>query len=173
MNDLDKNLDIEDFEPRIYEIGYHVVPTVAEDKIELVVDTIKESIKKMQGTIISEDIPKLVELAYSMDHVVENKKTIFNSAYFGWIKFEGNPKNVIKIKDFLDKNESILRFIIIKTVKESVLPKKSGNKTKQVSSTKKVAKEITDTNTGTDAKNKVKEVVSEEEVDKAIEELVV
>jgi len=169
MNELDKNLDMEDFEPRVYEIGYHVVPTVAEDNVVSVVDTIRESIESMQGAIVSEDSPKLVDLAYSMDHIVANKKTIFDSAYFGWVKFEMNPENIIKIKDSLEKNENILRFIIIKTVKESTLSKKPGIKTKQVTSVKKVKNVTKDTK---DTIEEKKEVVSEEEVDKAIEELV-
>ncbi len=169
MNDLDKNLDTEDFEPRIYEIGYHVVPTVAEESIASIVDTIRGQIESMQGAIISEDSPKSLDLAYSMDHIVSNKKTIFDRAYFGWIKFEGNPENVIKIKDLLEKNENILRFLIIKTVKESTLSKKPGVKTKQVTNVKNVKNVTKDTK---DTIAEKKEVVSEEEVDKAIEELV-
>ncbi len=169
MNDLDKNLDTEDFEPRVYEIGYHVVPTVAEGDISSVVDTIRESVESLQGVIISEDSPKSVDLAYSMDHIVANKKTIFDSAYFGWIKFEGNPENIIKIKDSLEKNENILRFLVVKTVKESTLSKKPAVKAKQVTSVKNVKNVTKDTK---DTVIEKKEVVSEEEVDKAIEELV-
>lgn len=171
MNDLDKNLDIEDFEPRVYEIGYHIIPTVAEDNLASVVDEIRESIKSLQGVIISEGNPQQMELSYSMGHVVSNKKTICSSAYFGWIKFEGNPENVIKIKDALDKNENVLRFIIIKTVKEDTLPKKinTNTKTKQEVNAKNI-KKIDEV--GVVKEETKKEVVSEAEVDKAIEELV-
>ncbi len=174
MNELDKNIDVdtEDFEPRIYEIGYHIIPTVAEDNLSGVTKTVKEAVEVTSGAVISEGEPNLVDLAYSMDHIVANKKTIFDSAYFGWVKFEGNPENILKIKDSLDKNENILRFLIIKTVKEDTLPKKTGSKTtapeeKKVKEIIKDKKEVVSKEVDVDKK----EVVSKE-VDKAIEELV-
>ncbi len=176
MNDLDKNLDTsentEDLELRIYEIGYHIVPTVSEDNLPYVVDTIKESIELLRGLVVSGDSPKSVDLAYSMDHIVANKKTIFDIAYFGWIKFEVNPENILKIKDFLEKNENILRFLIIKTVKESTLSKKPGIKSKQTAGIYNRKKDIKSMESD-DSAPKKKDVISEEEVDKAIEELVV
>ena len=169
MNNVDKNLDTEDFEPRVYEVGYHIIPTVAEGDIPSIVDSIRGSIESLSGTIISEDSPKLIDLAYSMDHIAANKKTVFDSAYFGWVKFEGNPENIIKIKDFLEKKEDILRFIIIKTVKEDTLSKKTNKKIKQTASIKNIKNVAKDTK---DASADKKEAVSDEEVDKAIEELV-
>lgn len=169
MNNVDKNLDTDDFEPRVYEVGYHVIPTVAEGDIPSVIDSIRGAIESLDGNIISEDSPKLMDLAYSMDHIAANKKTVFDSAYFGWIKFECNPGNIIKIKDFFDKKEDILRFIIIKTVKEDTLSKKTNKKTKQATSIKDVKNAAADTK---DASADKKEAVSDEEVDKAIEELV-
>ncbi len=147
---------------KVYEVGFHVVPTTAEDDIASVVNAVRDVIESVAGMIISEGSPAMVQLAYSMDHIVSNKKSVFDSAYFGWIKFQTTPENIIKIKEGLEKNNDIFRFLIINTVKEDTFSQKPVVKARKgvVSPKPEVKKEP-------------KEEISEEEVDKAIEELVV
>lgn len=151
-------------EPKIYEIGYHVVPTVAEDGVATVANAVKDLVESLGGMVISDGTPSSIDLAYSMDHVVANKRSSFDSAYFGWIKLQMDPENILKIKDELDKNEDIFRFLIIKTVREDTLAKKPSVRPK---------KETTSASAKSEKTEEVKEEISEEEVDKAIEELVV
>jgi len=159
----------EDEEPKVYEVGFHIVPTIAEDDISPAVNTIRDLIESVKGVIISDGNPSLVKLAYPMDHIVANKKSIFDSANFGWIKFQTLAENVATIKDGLEKNENVFRFIIIKTVRENTLARKPAFRAK-----KSTPATNSDLSTDTAKKEKVKkEDISEEEVDKAIEELVV
>lgn len=105
-------------EKTIYEIGYHVVSTVSEEELPARVSAIKEVIKKENGVLIMEDAPSKISLAYPMSKMKEGKKSIFESAYFGWLKFEMEQGNIGNIKQSLDENSDILRFLIIKTVRE-------------------------------------------------------
>jgi hypothetical protein len=48
---------------RVYEAGYHVVPTVAEGDVEKVVASIRSVIEKLGGHFIAEGAPSLLKLA--------------------------------------------------------------------------------------------------------------
>jgi hypothetical protein len=89
------------------------------------------------------------------------KKT-FKEAYFGWIKFEGEPASVALFSKEIEKLPNILRYLIIKTVRESTLhtPKFSA---------KYESKGKNEGAKSAEPKGEVNEV----EVDKAIDELVV
>jgi len=161
-SDENKDLEIGDIEPKIYEVGFHIVPTIAEDDVSSASNVIRDIVESSQGVIISEGNPLLLQLAYPMDHIVENKKSIFSSAYFGWIKFQIDPENIKMIKEGLEKDDNVFRFLITKTVRESTLEQK------QVFQIKKEP-----VSTSPEKKKSPKEEISEAEVDKAIEELVV
>src|SRR3990167_8661900 len=49
---------------RIYEVGYHIIPTVAEENLEKVVGGIRATIEKAGGSFIAEGAPTLTKLAY-------------------------------------------------------------------------------------------------------------
>jgi ribosomal protein S6 len=157
---------VEDEDPKIYEVGFHVVPTTAEDDLSSVVNAIRNDIESASGVIMSEGTPEMVQLAYPMDHIVANKKSIFDSAYFGWIKFQVVPGSILKIKDNFEKNNDVFRFLIINTVKEDTISRKPAVKARKASSK-------SDMSTKAGMKKEPKEEISVSEVDKAIEELVV
>ncbi|HEY4478753.1 MAG TPA: hypothetical protein VI981_00095, partial [Candidatus Paceibacterota bacterium] len=85
-------LPIEDVpnEPRIYEIGYHIIPTVKEEDIEKTVGEIRKGIESSAGkaSFIAEGAPSLIKLAYPMSVREGEKYTEYDRGYFGWIKFE-------------------------------------------------------------------------------------
>jgi ribosomal protein S6 len=166
MSKKEIEVEIEDSEPRVYEIGYHITPSIPQDDVALVVNTIKDIIESFGGMVFMDENPELIKLAYPMDHIVSNKKSIFDSAYFGWIKFQTVPEQILKIKSEIEKNESIFRFLIIKTVKENTLSNKMTVKINKTVNTDKSAKDTKE------MKKEKKEEISEEEVNKAIEELV-
>lgn len=105
-------------EKTIYEIGYHVVSSVSEEELPARVSAIKDVIKKEGGVLIMEDAPSKISLAYPMSKMEDGKRSIFESAYFGWLKFEVEGDNIGNIKRAFDENNDILRFLIIKTVRE-------------------------------------------------------
>ncbi|KKU25581.1 MAG: hypothetical protein UX39_C0025G0021 [Candidatus Magasanikbacteria bacterium GW2011_GWA2_46_17] len=108
-------------ESRVYEIGFHVVSSIPEEKLAAEVTVIKDVLESNGAIFISEDFPKLKNLAYSMTKTAGAKHFKFDVAYFGWVKFEMNPEGAVQVKKLLELNNNILRFIIVKTVRESTL----------------------------------------------------
>lgn len=151
----------------VYEVGYLLVPTIAEENVGGEVTALKDMLSEHGAQFISDEYPKLIELAYEMSRTVANKKAKFTSGYFGWVKFEIPTANILKVKEVLDLNESIIRFLLIKTVRESTLaPKRAYGKSEGVSSKRKVAQKA-------GAEKAEPEVIDEETIDKDIEALVV
>lgn len=137
-------------EKQVYELGFHLLPTVAEEKVGDEISAILTEIEK-GGEIIQEEYPKLKDLAYSISKYIETKKTRFDKAYFGWIKFEGPTELAESLKKVCDNHANVLRYLIIKTVRENTLVKPKEEKKEE---------------------EKGKEF-SKKDVDKSIDELVI
>jgi len=150
---------------QVYELGYHIVSTVAEENVPKEVEILKEIVLQDGGSLISEGEPKLINLAYSMTKSVADIKKVFNTAYFGWLKFETKSELMPKIKKAVDENPNILRYLLIKTVRENTLytPKLNVRAVNKEESPK-VKKSI---------KTDEKKAISFEDIDKSIEELVI
>ncbi len=100
-----------DEEKIVYEIGYHLAPSGGEDAVQSVSEKLKKAIAENGGIILSEELPKLAALAYDIKGV--------GKAYFGWIKFEMEPRLVVAFDAFVKQQKDILRFLIVKTDKEN------------------------------------------------------
>lgn len=174
MEETMEGLDSAD--PRIYEVGYHLISNVPEESIPAESAKIKEVIVSFGGVILSEEEAKFLRLAYRVDKTVGNKRAWFDSAYFGWIKFEAEPGVPIKLKKFMEENKNILRCIIIKTVRENTMVKKSllAAKPPIISSgafsDKSLDKDVSAEKSDTPAPLPI---VDEEALDKQIDELVI
>ncbi len=110
--------DIEAAPLRVYEIGYHIVPSVAEGDVEKQVGEVRALIEKGGGSFIAEGAPALIKLSYPMDASVGEKSEEHDRAYFGWLKFESSPEVAIQLEESLRTNPSILRSIVFRTVRE-------------------------------------------------------
>jgi ribosomal protein S6 len=85
---------------------------------------LKELAVSFGGEVISDDMPKMINLAYSMQKVTSNVRRKFNTAYFGWIKFTMEASQILELKKRLDLDPTIIRFLILKTVKENTIAAK-------------------------------------------------
>lgn len=150
----------------VYEVGYLFVPTIAEENVGGEVTKLKDMLSENGAQFISDEYPKLIELAYEMSRNISNKKVKFTTGYFGWIKFEMSAEDVLKAKDMLDKDESIIRFLLIKTVRESTMAPKRAY-TKQDGSKRRTTK------TSTDTPPAEEQPIDEETIDQDIDALVV
>ncbi len=162
---MEENLEKKD----VYEVGYHLLPTIGEENIQHEVEVIHKAISDNGGEFITEAAPELRTLAYEISKRKENKYTTYNKAYFGWVKFEMFSNNVEILDKGLKANENILRFIIVKTVKENTIH------TPKVASVR-----VSDDVGGTPVSEMEEEkgggevsAESAEEIDKSIEDLVV
>jgi ribosomal protein S6 len=151
----------ENSEPKIYELGFLIVASMSEEKLPEAVSKIKAVIEEEGGLFITEEYPKSRPLSYEMAKKVDVKRTVFKQAYFGWAKFELNPERLSIIKKRLEENPEILRFLLIKTVRESTLAShRVFLKKDRVSIYKKPSEVIS------------VETPSQEEIDKSIDKLV-
>lgn len=114
-------MSTDSLEPRVYEVGYHVLPIVGESDLDAEVNLIREAITKNGGELIKEGSPRLIDLAYPMSKIIENKRNEFSKGYFGWIKFAIAPEMTFVIKKILDEHPKLLRFIMISTVREDTI----------------------------------------------------
>lgn len=124
---------------RIYEIGFNIIPTVNEKDREAVLASIDETITSRGGEFIARGEVEYIDLAYPMSKLFDNKKIIFNTAYFGWLKFEITPLKIIELKELFDKEKNILRYLMFKTVREDTFLKK------KIGGSKKAKKEEAET----------------------------
>lgn len=108
----------------VYEVGYLLVPGIAEENLGAEVTAFKDSLTNLGAVVISDEYPKMIELAYEMSRSIANKKQKFTYGYFGWVKFDSTSEGAITIKDALDKNEKLIRYLLIKTVRESTMSQK-------------------------------------------------
>ncbi len=115
----------EDSGLKVYEVGYLLVPTIPGEDIPKAYGDMKELITgTFKGHIISDDMPKMMNLAYTMVKVISNVRHKFNTAYFGWVKFSMEPEGILNLKKSLDLDKNIIRFLILKTVKENTIATK-------------------------------------------------
>jgi len=135
---------------KIYEIGYLFSPLIPEEKIDEEVSVLRKLIESRNSFIMSEERPKNHKLAYPI------KK--FNTAYFGWFKILASPESVSEIKNSFDKSEKVIRFLIIKIIKEAEQPFRPVRK--RILKTRKPSIEA-----------KEKPELKTEEIDKKLEEL--
>jgi len=101
---------------RIYEFGYLLVGSMPEGDVPVKVSSLKNFFESKGAEFIAEEFPKHVTLAYDMARSVDNKKS--------W--FEVNPDIVDALMPELKRDHGILRFLLVKTVRESTMAAKRG-----------------------------------------------
>lgn len=112
----------EESEKTLYELGFLLVPTVPEDKLPEEVVAIEEIIKSGGGAARprEQEAPKSVSLAYGMEKRIKGKKHIFGTAFFGSLIFDAPAGDVGSVESGLEKNASVLRFLIVKRTEASL-----------------------------------------------------
>jgi len=146
-----KNEEIKEHSSKIYEAGILLSPHLSEEKLSGIFSSFKNSINREGGAVISDDFPKLRDLAYSIQKTIGHAKENFTNAYFGWVKFEINAGDLSAIEKILKDENSVIRFLLISTVRENTL---SAHRT------------------GGRPSRAGKPAMSEEEIDKTVEALV-
>lgn len=123
MVDVDEDKGVE---PAVYEVGYHLLPTIAEDELGKAVQAVTEALKATGADFVGERFPAKLELAYPIVKRVNDKKTPFMNAYFGWIAFVLPKSSIANVKQFMDKNPNVLRYLIVRTSRDAVAAAMTG-----------------------------------------------
>ncbi len=162
----------------IYEVSYLFLPSLASEQVPAKAAALKEMLTSASGAIISDENPILIDLAYPMTKIVGVIRHKVTSGYFGWVKFEmpktetsaGIAGGINSIKKALDNNPEIIRYLIIKTVRENTLleGKMKLRKDMPAQTGEKSQKEEDLENANPESAK-----VTTEEIDKSIDELVI
>lgn len=144
----------------VYELGLHLSPEIGDENVAKEFGDVKSLIENAGGTFISEEMPHLMPLAYDISKVIANKKNIYNKAYFGWVKFDLTAKELAALKTKLEEMTTIVRFLIVKTVRESTL------------APKKIVQKMESTTPKRDRREEAKGPMNEAEVDREIDAMI-
>ncbi len=148
----------------VYEIGFHIVPTISETDLENVRKSIHDKLIELGAEVISEGVPQHMKLAYRIERSISSKREKYLESYFGWLKFIATPETIPVLSKTFQETYNILRFIIVHTTRDSTpIPRR--------------AVFISDRLEGTTihkpaVESEEKTSISEEELDKSIEALV-
>lgn len=106
---------------KVYELGYLLVPTLGSEDVPAHYTALKDLITSLGGELITDEMPKFIPLAYAMTKITPSSRSKFDSAYFGWAKFFMEADKAIDLKKKVEANTKIIRFLILKTVKENTM----------------------------------------------------
>ncbi|MDB5225585.1 MAG: hypothetical protein JWL87_537 [Candidatus Adlerbacteria bacterium] len=109
--------------PIIYEVGFHLVPTIAEDGVGAAVEGVRKLIGEAE--FISEGYPQKMQLAYVVERATQGKREKYAEAWFGWIKFATTREKMPALEAALNASRDVLRSLIIETVREDITPPKA------------------------------------------------
>lgn len=104
----------------VYEIGYHLLPTLSEEAVVVAANELTDLLKKNGATLVGDRTPSKVPLAYTVTKRIGGKIIRFDEAYFGWIAFELPPPTIAMVKEAFTENPSILRYLVIHTSRDAV-----------------------------------------------------
>jgi len=151
----------------LYEIGFHVVPTIDEAQAGEVVAALRAEVKKAGGEITTEQAAQKMVLAYTVERATTGKREKYSESYFGWLQFVVEERSGINaIEDFLKQDKNILRYLFIKTEPQEVQAQRRA-----VFSSNRLAGETLKKPAAPVAEMPVAEV-SEEELNKSLDALV-
>jgi ribosomal protein S6 len=100
----------------VYEIGYHLVPTIAVDDVAAEADKVRALLGDAE--IIKSEVPAKFRLAYIIERAAAGRREKYAESYFGFIKFAIDKEAIPAIEQGLRANRSVLRHLLIETVRE-------------------------------------------------------
>ena len=149
---------------RIYEVGYHIIPTVAEENLEKVVGGIRATIEKAGGSFIAEGAPTLTKLAYQMEVREGDRRVSHDRGYFGWVKFEAPVVIADMLEETLKADANILRSIVFRTVREETRARMKAPTLREVKRTDTIR-------SSPRREEEVSAPISEVDLDKALQDI--
>jgi ribosomal protein S6 len=143
-------------ETSLYEVSYLLKPDLREEEVLSFLESLRSFVVDKGGLITLEGRPKEQMLAYPI-----RKET---RAIFNWIEFLLGSERINEIRDYLEKQGLILRYLVVKGKRERK-PRKARAKISRRPRRVKVAEKRKP------KKPEEKPVIKEEEIDKKLEEI--
>lgn len=118
---MTENIENNMGEGTVYEFSSLFVPELDGSALSQIVDSITKKITDLEGEIIAVGESVYIKTAYQVEKSINNKIKKVDHAHFNWVKFALAPTKIAEFEKFikLDLNESVMRYLIIKTVREN------------------------------------------------------
>ncbi len=150
-----------EIERPVYELGFHIVPTVGDDGVSAIVERVRAALGDAE--LINEGAPRKMTLSYQVERSVSGKREKYTEAYFGFIKFATEREQLPGLQEKLRGIPEVLRYLVIETVREDIaMPRRAVFSSDRLEG-KTIEKPV--------AAKEVPVEVSEEELDKSLEAL--
>ena len=146
----------------IYEIGYHLIPTLTEEGVVAAVEALRRTLGDAE--ILKDEAPVKIPLAYIVERRGQGKREKYAEAYFGFIKFTTAKENIPAIEQYLRATHEVLRHLLIETVREDATTARRAIFTSDRLEGETIKKPLAEAEKAVE--------VSEEELDKSIDALV-
>ncbi|MBP9760453.1 MAG: 30S ribosomal protein S6 [Candidatus Pacebacteria bacterium] len=169
MPDTHEDMVAEEVELQQYELGYHLVPSLSEDDLALRVGELMQVITNAGGKIVSEGAPQACTLTYTMKRLRGGRWEKYDTTFFGWVRFSAPAEVVLALKEVLEHAEYVVRHLILKLDAKALAPAPTP-RVPRPTEVVEVAIEPKQLESKHDEETKVD--VSEEELDKQIEDLI-
>lgn len=146
-----------------YELGYHLVPSLGPDDLALRVREFMQVITDGGGSIDQEGAPEAYTLAYTMRRLRGGTYHTYNTSFFGWIRFSAPPESIEALRKMLELDEHVIRHLLFKLDRAALAPAPVSRRDPELMQGKALVKKH-------EAEEKAE--VSEEELDKQLEQLI-
>lgn len=115
---VEETLGDNNFEPRVYELGFHLDPELPVEEVKRAYQAVRELIES-KGTLVADGEPQKVRLAYTISRQETSGRRDFDSAFFSWIVYETTTEGHAEIISSSNANKKIIRFIDLTTTKDA------------------------------------------------------
>ena len=101
-----------------YECAFHILPTVADEEVQSVVDGLQLLVTRSGGSVIGAEVSERYDLAYEIAKAVAGVNRRFNAAHFGWMRFTLAPSSLDAVIVEVKQKPEILRYLVIRLTRE-------------------------------------------------------
>jgi ribosomal protein S6 len=112
-----EGLDDAGVEPRVYELGFHLDPELAQEDLKKAYQDMRGRVEAA-GTIIAEGEPVKIPLAYTISRMETGGRRDFSTAFFCWIAYETDGAGHEAVATAAREDSRIVRFLDIRTTVE-------------------------------------------------------
>jgi ribosomal protein S6 len=146
----------------LYEVGFLLMGTITEDAAAADFDAVSNIVTKFGASIKASEAPALRTLTYTITKQATGKNVRFDTAYFGSIIFEAPTDSISTLRGEIEKLPNLLRALVIEIGPEALMPRE-----------RRVMGKIDAEKFRPEKSDVVVTPISEEELDKKIEQMVV
>lgn len=120
MTEINQDVALE-AERVAYDLGFHLVGTLSPEEVATATSELRTRIEQYGGSILGEEEPRHIRLAYHMSRSAWGKREDFDSAYFGVFVFEAGKDMVGAIEEAVKTFPQVFRYLLLKTEADTAL----------------------------------------------------